>query len=609
MSIQFQSHGGGRRQNQPEKRSVLASDATIPAAGDVAADARGDLGYLFPPSGNPDHYLPDTVLAELDELGDLMVPAAPNPDDPAPADITATPDSTLPPVMTYWGQFLDHELTARTDRDTDFSKLHGTGPTHTAEQIEQQLKNARSPRFDLDSVYGGLPLGSTMTADQARDTAKIIAGMRHPHYRNKMRVGPTVPHGHLPDNLDPYRDLPRFSQVEPHVRDAFLRLAESQMEPADFEDFKEGLPKRAIIGDMRNDENLLIAQFHLSFLRFHNRAVDYLAAHDTGWPADYSSAKALTTLHYQWLLVEQFLMSVCDPAVVQRIKDDKAKHFFEFRDAYNARNGTDTLGDVIPLEFSAAVYRFGHTMVRNAYDLNKNFGRPGTHTHDAKFERIFLNTGGGGFRETASQDKAEGKARLPQNMIVDWSRYVIADPDTSDGFPARTARSIDTLLAPPLGDLVNEGDKATDAAMRALERQLARRNLRRGFALRLPTGQALHKHLQDIGAVLSGPIADITTALDNKPDLAAFLQGSASKLHERTPLWFYILAEAEAAGGNHLGEVGSWITASCFLGALLDDPESAVSIGFGPSQSPLKAPDGSEIDSIEKWMKFALVLE
>ena len=145
--------------------------------------------------------------------------------------------------------------------------------------------------------------------------------------------------------------------------------------------------------------------------------------------------------------------------------------------------------------------------------------------------------------------------------------------------------------------------------LKKLFRQLARRNLRRGFSLRLPTGQALHAYLKSSGAVTTDPIPDVGAILDNKPNLTGFLQGTQSRLFERTPLWFYVLAEAEAASGDHLGEVGSWIVASTFIAILLADPDSALSTDFDPTHSPLRLPDGSPIDSIEAWMKFALVLE
>lgn len=591
MTILIQSHGGDRRHETPVSRSRVAPRAAAPAPADVAVDESADFGYLFPPSGDPGDYLPDDSAAELDQLGGLMVP------DDDPASPTVTPDSTLAPVLTYWGQFLDHELTARTDRETTISTIESPAPQMTAAEIEMKLKNARTPRFDLDSVYGGTPVGVGIDGN----VVKVISGTRHPNFPEKMRVGTAHNQGPLPDGLDPHRDLPRFSQVSQDVRDAFITVAGSQLDADGLAKLQAGLPGRAIIGDMRNDENLIVAQFHLSFLRFHNKAVDFLATHDTGWLPDYDAAKTLTKLHYQWLIVEGYLKQICDPAVLQSVRDERAKRFFDFRAAYNARNGQPTLGDVIPLEFSVAAFRFGHTMVRDKYDYNKTFGRPGTgFLPNAPFDLIFTFTGGGGF---------QGQPRLPENWIIDWSRFVTADPDHSDGGPARTARALDTLLAPPLGDMVNEANDEPNADVKALFRHLARRNLRRGLSLRLPTGQALHAHLKSIGAVASDPIPDIGAVLVNKPELAGFLQSSQSRLFERTPLWFYILAEAEAAGGNRLGEVGSWIVASTFIATLLADPDSAESKGFTPAASPLRTPDGEEIDTIARWMQFALVME
>ena len=200
--------------------------------------------------------------------------------------------------------------------------------------------------------------------------------------------------------------------------------------------------------------------------------------------------------------------------------------------------------------------------------------------------------------------------KLPKNWVIDWTRFVgVAPHDATDGQPARVARKIDTALAPPLGNMVKEGNDETDAQLQELFKNLARRNLRRGYNLRLPTGQALHKHLKQNGAVQSAPIADVSTIFNSKPQLRDFLKNSQSKLFERTPLWFYILAEAEKGGGNKLGEVGSFLVASTFVGVLLADPDSALSRGFDPTQSPLRMGDNSPIDSIAKWMRFASVLE
>ncbi|CAK07353.1 conserved hypothetical protein [Rhizobium johnstonii 3841] len=593
MAIVFQSHGGAEKKRAVPGPSVRAGR---PATGDVAVDEEADFGYFVPPLDAPENYLPNTAetLGELDELGEMMIDvvATPTSEDP-------TEDSTLPPVFTYWGQFLDHELTARTDREGAISSMVNAHPPVASSTVESQFRNARSPRFDLDSVYGGSAVGEGIDAD----VVKVISGLRHPTLKNKMRVGTAVDPGPLPDNLDEHRDLPRYGQVQSSVREAALRLAQAAMTPEAFQKFSDSLPQRAIIGDNRNDENLVVAQFHLSFLRFHNKAVDYLASHDTGWIADFSSAQALTRLHYQWLIVEGYLKGVCDPVVVDRVVKDRASHFFKFRAEFDARRQNTRLGNALPLEFSTAAYRFGHSMVRAFYDYNKNFGRPGTgFLPRATLQLLFEFTGGGGRLDNAK--------KLPKNWIIDWTRFTGADPhDAGDGEPARLARRIDTELAPPLHTLFKEGEDQADQQLKELFKNLARRNLRRGYNLRLPTGQALHKHLKQTGAVQSSPIQDVSALFAAKPDLKNFLAGTASRFHERTPLWFYILAEAEAAGGNRLGEVGSCLVASTFVGVLLADPDSALSRGFTPSQSPLKMPDNTPIDSIAKWMRFAAVMQ
>lgn len=598
MTVLFQSHSGREKERDtagPLEAAVLAAPPAMP---DIAVDEQADFGYFVAPQNAADNYLPEspTTVDELDRLGDLMIDAV-DPQDPAP-------DSTMPPVLTYWGQFLDHELTARTDRESEITSVKDPHPPASAAVVESELRNARTPRFDLDSVYGGSPIGPGITADMVT----VISGMRHPKFINKMRVGTAVANnpqqGPLPDDvLDEHRDLPRYVQVQKSVRDAAIRVANASMKEPDLSKFKNTLQQRALIGDTRNDENLVVAQFHLSFLRFHNRAIDFLESHATGWLPDFASAQTLTRLHYQWLIVEGYLKGVCDPAVVERVVQDRASHFFKFRAEFDARRQGHRLGNALPLEFSVAGYRFGHSMVRAFYDYNRIFGRPGDRfLSKASLELLFGFTGGGG---NIDVDK-----RLPKNWVIDWTRFVgVAPKGSTDQFSARFARKIDTALAPSLGTMEKEGNEFDENdPLRVLFKNLARRNLRRGYNLRLPTGQALHALLKQNGAVQSNPIADISTLFGAKPALQNFLKDSQSKFHQRTPLWFYILAEAEQAGGDHLGEVGSFLVASTFIGVLLADPDSALSRGFDPSQSPLRMNDKTPIDSIAKWMRFASVM-
>ena len=188
---------------------------------------------------------------------------------------------------------------------------------------------------------------------------------------------------------------------------------------------------------------------------------------------------------------------MCDPAVVSRVVQDRASHFFKFRAEFESRRQDVQARQRAAARVFGGRLPFGHSMVRAIYDYNKNFGRPGG-LQQGDLDLLFGFTGGGG--------NIDGDKRLPKNWVIDWSRFVGVSPhDSADGLPARVARKIDTALAPPLGDMVKEGNDEADAQLKALFKHLARRNLRRGYNLRLPTGQALHTQLKQNSAVQSAP--------------------------------------------------------------------------------------------------------
>jgi len=596
MSINLQNHA--KQDPKPAGLTGLghvAAMAAAPLDQDIAPDEVADFGYLFTDFDNAEAFLSDTLPASaLDELASFMNAGA-GPD--------TDRDSTLPPVFTYWGQFLDHELTARTDRDTVISKLEPASPIGSHSNIEAVLKNARTPRFDLDSVYGALPFGPGMPAE----AIIVSSALRDPDDPAKMRLGQVEPaFGPAPDELeDTARDLPRFLDLPEEIRDAFMTLVRANLGAGDqaeekAADIEANLDKRALIGDMRNDENLIVAQFHLSFLKFHNATVEFLRNTNTGWIADFNSAKTLTKLHYQDLIIRHYIPSICDQSVVDAVVANQAQEFFEFRAAYETRNPTTRRGSAIPLEFSVAAFRFGHTMVRNGYDYNRNFGAEEFHKNEASLEDLFKFTGGGGL---------EGLDRLPINWVIDWKRMLGEAPvPASTSRQSRFARSLDTGIAPTLADLPNEG-AGESPSMAALLRNLVRRNLRRGLSLRMPTGQALHEALHQRGIIATAPNTDVANWLQSRDELANFLRNSPHNFNSRTPLWFYILAEAEGIGGNHLGPLGSWIVASTFVASLVDDPDSAISRGFTAASSPLRQSDGTPISTLSGWMRFAGVME
>ena len=184
---------------------------------------------------------------------------------------------------------------------------------------------------------------------------------------------------------------------------------------------------RALIGDERNDENLIVSQLHLAFMKFHNSVVDALIAGtispptitiaDTASPEDklLMQAKRLTQWHYQWIILNDYLPQICDSQIVSELRD-----------------GTISVPSFtgMPVEFAGAAFRFGHSMVRENYDYNRHFGNNGTILQSASFALLFIFTGGGGF---------SGQSELPSNWVIDWDRFI--NPDI------QKARGIDTVLA------------------------------------------------------------------------------------------------------------------------------------------------------------------
>lgn len=530
--------------------------------------AKGGFHYLFPDA--PALPASAGAVAALDQLADSMVEPASDP----PTDSEGNPiNSTIAPIMTYLGQFIDHDITANTDRAAPISVIDGDCAPQPRDTVERDLDNLRDGSLRLDSLYGDSP-------GQGPFATKLAGLMRHPIHRQKMRLGKATPVGDRPPlPRDPAADLLRLgflldkgemteaevNGLDPALRAAFMR--DDQINRA-----------HAIIGDDRNDENLLVAQLHVAFLRLHNKLADRLNT------SDFETVRKATRHLYQWLVVNLYLPAVCDPAVLARVVAKKAPLYSAF---FARHRPADAAKMPMPLEFSVAAFRFGHSMVRDAYDHNRIFGdaEPGTTQLIplAPFNLLFDFTGGGAMPNAGGGPRHEA---LPDNWIIEWPRFITSDQGQ------RAARKIDTRLAPPLNDMVKEA--------KGVFRHLARRNLRRGYRLSLPTGQAC---IQAINA---------TQGYDEQlPVLSAaqLSQGrdfmGAAGLDHHTPLWFYVLREAELAGGNHLGSLGSTIVADTLVGLVMNDPDSYWHAGTGGQPW---APD-SDLDSLDKLLKLIGMME
>lgn len=308
----------------------------------------------------------------------------------------------------------------------------------------------------------------------------------------------------------------------------------------------------ALLGDHRNDENHILSQFHHAMARFHNAIVEWLGE---DCQDSFETANRLARWHFQWIVLEDFLPTVCDPDVVEDVRDE--------REHYVVRDGEDPF---LPVEFSGAAFRYGHSQIRERYRVNEEteaalFG----HGDDAF---------GMGFT-APSADEA-----------VDW-RYLfdLKDPDV---LPQR-ARAIDHLLSPDLLDLpfMDEDDPPW-------RRSLASRNLVRGHRLRIPSGQAIAR------AMGLEPLSNEKLGFDE------ILEEHDQHPATEAPLWFYVLAEAKiASGGDHLGQVGSRIVAETLVGLIVEDPGSFLTVqpGWTPT---LPGPNTGHDDfSVADLIEFA----
>jgi Animal haem peroxidase len=447
---------------------------------------------------------------ELKKLGDAMT-ATPDPPDPETNNPGDDEENLgISAGYTYFGQFIDHDLTF--------------DPSTLAQQKSDPdaIVDFRTPKFDLDNMYGRGPNDQPYLYD-FQDDGSI-----------KMLLGKKLTGN---DNDPDTRDLPRTSA--------------------------ETGRRFALIGDKRNDENVIVSQLQGMFLRFHNRMVNYHRS--KGLKTDFDTVRQAVQFHYQWVVLNDFLPTIIGvdmhklifPHIAEKtsiLGNPPHRLFYDWRNE-----------PFMPVEFSVAAYRFGHSMVRPLYRLNANTGKDAPAGTDPRLP-IFPNL------------LAFGE--FDNTFAIDW-RLFFDFGNVHDQFSAQRiqpAYKPDTSLVNPLGNLPAPITGETPPS-------LAELNLRRGLKLLLPSGQSVAKAMGHV------PIPDekLLVGKANEDGMTPGTKDSnqpitklSSNFAGNAPLWFYILAEAQQqfktnATPIRLGPVGGRIVGEVFSGLLEGDSASLFS--------------------------------
>lgn len=551
----------------------------------------GSFGYFFPDVPGVEHS-PD-IAAKLEALATAMIEQ--KPDD---TDINAS----ISPIYTYFGQFIGHDVVAN-------AGLEASSPINTDDalipverkKLSRDLLNLCDGSLRLNSLYGDRPCNGEFSN-------KLRKLMRFPADQAKMRLGAPVAianqKSHLP--TDKASDLLRINKIMSDDPGHGITLNELRAQPTEvrcgFLDGDENLiPQRAVIGDARNDENLNIAQLQVAFLRFHNRTVDWLR--ESGM-AEYGSdklfrqARQLLKWHYQWLIVNDYLKKVCREDMLEFVISQEAGLYKEF---YNRRRSENPDKMPIPLEFSVAAFRFGHSMVRSDYDFNRFYGSPvagfENHVSSASLDMLFSYTGRSP-NPMPIQTAAGGQYEaLPSNWVIDWDRFV----GNNNSGSKQSTRKIDTRLSPPLENIPTE--------MMGIFKRIGNRDLRRGHQLSIPCAQAC---VSEYNSVSGAEISYLS-----KEELLSGDTGSAvadAGFDLKTPLWFYVLKEAEVReNGERLGMLGSALVAETLVGLIVHDQDSywnaksASAARWNPTDG-VRGADQEVVNNLSAFLRFAGVL-
>lgn len=445
---------------------------------------KGIFGFLF------------RTLRQLVSFLKRLFGITPKPPDGAPIA------GGMPAGYTYLAQFLTHEIT-----NDGVSNRHVQKDLPFTEDpiLLSTLVNLRRPTLDLETVYG---------------------------YENPG-----------PEQVDRNTLMDKGSDLW------LLKLGYTGANSIEGGySFPSDLPRDIKLVDERNDENLLISQTLVAFIKFHNALVVHYAATD-GRPVDdgerkklFDRARRSAIRHYQRIILTDFLPRIVqDPELLEEII--KAVGIQDHTKLTFKPAGKNDV--FIPTEFSAAAFRLGHSILRTRYNVNRI--KETTIVNLMFKDPPFIYT--------------DPPIKLQTSWLLDWRLFY----DFSDAEAAQAAEPIDTRLVRG-SDTLMPKPPYKDPSGRS--RSIAALDLYRGRKFSLESGQSVSKRFgipkelelgaDDIGNLIRKmPISDGT-----KPKEAQLFKNRlANAFDKETPLWFYILAEAEIRGKGKLGPLGTRIVA------------------------------------------------
>ena len=407
-------------------------------------------------------------------------------------------DSSISSGYTYFGQFIAHDI-ARND-PRNFPRSPVSSPVY----------NRVSPFFDLNCLYGA----GLAPAENSRTL---------------LRLGMTTGEGTGGVTREFPYDLPRRADLSP------------------------------IIPEDRNDDTLTVAQIHVAFIKFHNAVVKALG--DDNRDETFAAARRLVTLHYQWIVLKDFLPKIVKPETLKNVIENGCLFY---------RPAPEK--PFLAHEFAAAAFRVGHSMARNSYEWN----------------RVLCSKGGRGkaelfhFAQFTGRGGLGRKKTLASFWIIDWTRFFDFSPlDLPRPADFNFAKKINAVVSPQLKYIIPKKLAPAAPPLEDYQRSLVNWDLLRGHALELPSGQSVARQMREKNPPEKIEIvpADFIAA-----KMPAEL---AERFAAKTPLWYYLLKEAEyQQAGEKLGDVGSRLVAETFIGLLRADPHSILNREWRPQFSP-----------------------